>query len=227
MIFFIAFAGCINPGGKNINEGIITYDIQYITDKNTPNVVSLFPEQMQLKFKKDNTVINITGFMGCFNLMYITNLNSNTNYSVLRFLDKKYLYKADINEFPFGYTQMRKMKITYVNDTLTIAGYLCRKALAYCPEIGRDPLELWYTDRIGIQNPNTNNPFREIKGVLLGFQVRLSNIDMCMRAVSVEKAKVDDKEFAIPENCRVISRDEMEQVIGEYTATADSSEIAE
>lgn len=199
-----------------INEGKIVYAIEYPKEEGQTSLVSLLPETMEMKFKGNNTVINITGFMKVFNLIYVSNYKTRTNYSLFRIMNQKMMYKADFSEYPFGYKSMHNIKLTYTDDTLTICGYKCKKILAYCPEASELPYELYYTNDISIKCPNTNTPYHNIDGVLLSFQVRLNNISMNMRAVEVVSEDVDDTEFFIPDDYQSVSREELEAFVDSY-----------
>ena len=221
---FLATISCksLADFGK-IHEGKIVYAIEYPKEEGQTSLVSLLPETMEMKFKNNNSVINITGFMKVFNLIYISNFKTRTNYSMFRIMNQKMMYKADFSEYPFGYKTMQDLKLTYTDDTLTICGYKCKKILAYCPEASPLPYELYYTNDIGIKSPNTNTPYRNIDGVLLSFQVRLNNISMKMRAVEVVSEDVDDAEFIIPDDYQSVSREELEAFVDSYMKGSSSS----
>ena len=218
VLIILATTSCqtITNFGK-ITEGRIVYSIEYPKDAEQSSLVSLLPETMELKFKQDNTVININGFFAIFSLIYISDHNSHTNYSLLRIMNQKKMYKADTDAIPFGYEKMHDIKIEQTADTLTICGYKCKKALAYCPNASQTPYELYYTNEIGIKNPNTNNPFRQVDGVLLGFQVRLSGISMNMRAIEIHEEDVDDSVFNIPDDYEIVTREQLEEFIDSFT----------
>ncbi|MBR6177401.1 MAG: hypothetical protein IKQ70_05895 [Bacteroidales bacterium] len=206
-----------------IHEGKIVYAIEYPKEEGQTSLVSLLPETMEMKFKDNNTVINISGFMKVFNLIYVSNFKTRTNYSLFRIMNQKMMYKADFSEYPFGYKTMQNLKLTYTDDTLTICGYKCKKILAECPEESAQPFELYYTNDINIKSPNTNTPYKSIDAVLMGFQVRLNNINMKMRAIEVVKEDVSDEEFKIPDDYQSVSRAELEEFVDSYMNVGPST----
>lgn len=201
---------------KKIDEGKIIFDIEYLDDEEDNYLIALLPSTMTLKFKDNNTISKIEGFFGAFRLVYISNLKEGKNYSLLRVMDQKYMYKADTVEQPFGYNQMLDISFKYLDDTTSIAGYFCNIAEAYCPAISDKPLMLYYTHDIDIASPNTNTPFKEIQGVLLGFQVRLSGINMKFIANEVVPEEIADEEFLIPDGYKIVSKKELEKVINSF-----------
>ncbi|MCQ2973546.1 MAG: DUF4412 domain-containing protein [Bacteroidales bacterium] len=202
---------------SKIKEGKIIYSIEYPKEEEQSSLVTLLPETMELKFKEDNTVINIKGFFAIFSLIYVSNHETHTNYSLLKIMNQKKMYKADTVDAPFGYEKMKDIEIEYTNDTLTICGFLCKKALAHSKTSKDNVYELYYTNEIGIKNPNTNNPFKQLNGVLLGFQVRLCGIRMNMKAIEISPEPVEDSAFNIPEGYDNLSREELEDFINSFT----------
>ena len=200
---------------KKINEGRIVYKIEYHAPENNV-LVPLLPEKIEMKFKNSNTVININGFMGTFSLNYIAKPNNNKSYSLMRIFDKRYFIDGDSTTLAFGYSSMKNIKIVKTDDTVRIANLLCHKALAYCKEVSEKPFNIYYTYDINIKSPNANNPFKELDGVLLGFEVVLCGIDMKMTALEVVKEKNSDTIFSLPDGYRQISTAEMEDMIKQY-----------
>lgn len=211
---------------KNINEGHIVFNITYLDDIKENHLIALLPSSMTLKFKENRTVSHIEGFFGSFRLTYISDFNSGKNYSLFRILDKKYMYVADTVDEPFGYKDMKNIKIIETTETDTIAGYLCHKAIADCKAISDTPIILYYTYEIDIENPNTNNPFRQIKGVLLAFQVKLVDINMRFRAEKVVREEVDESEFLVPEGFNNVSKEELELMIDNFNNNSEKTTIS-
>lgn len=215
-VLYITISGCNGfPASSKVSEGKITYGIEFFnSDDNV--LVPLLPQKIEMKFKNNNSIIVINGFMGTFSLNYVTLLKKNKSYSMLRVFDKKFIYNGDTSSLSFGYSNMKNVRIEKTNDTATIAGYLCHKALAYCPDVSQNPFELFYTNDIRINRPNVNNPFKDLDGVLLGFQVILCGINMKFTALDVVSEKINDSIFEVPEGYTPISCAEMEDMINQY-----------
>ncbi len=195
---------CSNEGGKVIDEGKIIYyrssPNTWEANKQNENLVYLFPKEIPLFFKNNNTALHINGDLGIFKFKYISDYESGKNYSIMNlgFGTAKLMNVADSSEFAFGYSQMNDMKITNTSDTMTICGYLCKKAIVECPQIDIK-FDVWYTPNIKIKNPNTNTPFKNIPGVPLKFDLIIHGFYMNFEAVAVEYSKVDDSVFEIPD----------------------------
>lgn len=201
---------------KNINEGIIEFEVTYLDDERQNPLIALLPTNMTLKFKDNSTVSHIEGFFGTFRLTYISDSKKGINASLLKVLDKKYIYEVDTTQQAFGYEAMRNLKIENTGKTKLVAGYACQEAKFICEEISKEPLMIYYTNEIEISNPNTNNPFRQINGVLLEFQVKLNDINMKFVAKKVKRENIEDKDFEVPAGYLKVTKAEMEKILESF-----------
>ncbi|MCQ2250997.1 MAG: hypothetical protein MJZ66_07795 [Bacteroidales bacterium] len=227
LILAITAAGCINDaGGRVISEGVITYNMNYPTDT-TLNIdrsliernrksalVSVFPSSIKLYFKDNNTAMVINGWAGAFSFRYINNYEEGKIHTLFRVLDKLD-YCTDSSSMQFGYREMTDMKISYTQDTMTIAGYLCKKAVAEGQNIKTD---VWYTNNIKIKNANTGNPFKNLDGVPLKFNVLLSGFYMEIEADHVEMHNKDNKVvpddiFTVPSDYKSVTEQDLQELL--------------
>ena len=58
--------------------------------------------------------------------------------------------------------------------------------------------KVYYTNEIGITNPNWSNPYSKIDGVLMDFQMERYGVAMHLKAKSVLAQKIDDVTFQLP-----------------------------
>ncbi len=199
--------------GKKLKQGKIEYKINYLDDVRQKPLIALLPHKMITVFKNNSTYSVVEGFL--FKLIYITNHSKGQNITLFQVLDKKYMYFADTAQTPFGYQVDKDLEIIPTNKEKTIAGYKCKHAYAVFPG-QKDTLEIYYTDELGIKDPNCNNPYKKIKGVLMEFTVNMLDINMNFKAEKVKKKKVDSKLFKAPEGYKVISKKEMEDIVDQY-----------
>lgn len=205
----------IFTGGK-INEGSIVYNITYLDDEKDNPLIALLPKTMTTKFKDNNTISTIEGFFQTFKLVYLSNYDEGINYSLLRILDKKYVYEFDTAQAPAGYEGMLDMEIELLDEQIEIAGFKCNTAKAFCPTLSDEPLIIYYTNQIKIAAPNSNNPFKQIDGVLMGFQVKLAGINMKFLAKEVVKEEIDESEFVMPDGYTQVSKSELEEILKSF-----------
>lgn len=173
---------------------------------------------MEIFFKENNTISSIEGSMGLFKMAQIYNADRNKYSTLLKIWNKRYMYeiKADKSKPDFGI--LKNLKIELTEGSKEIAGYNCKRALAYLKGQS-NPLELYYTDEILIDEPNAHNPYTEIKGVLLEFYLYINDIQMHLLADRIENTVVDSTSFLIPPGYKPVTKREMEKIISKLSPT--------
>ncbi len=200
--------------GKKISEGKIVYDIEYLDDSDENSLITLLPKTMTLKFKNNNTSSGI-GLGGLFSLSVISDLESKKSYTLLNIWGQKYIQTINAGEEPAGYN-MPNFTIKETKEEIEIAGYKCHVALLDCENNEIEQIKLFYTKDINIKDSNSNNPFNEIDGVLMGFQLRLLDLNMKFKAKKVIEEKIDDSEFQIPDGYETVTKEEMENILKDF-----------
>ena len=210
---------CNSVSKKGITEGEIVFNIEYLDSERENPLIALLPRKMITVFKNNSSYSLIQGFYGTFKIINIINYDKKESYSILQILDRKYIYISDINSESFGYSAMGKSKIDFNDKVKIIAGYTCNKATAiyqnYLKETN-DTVDIYYANSIKIDNPNSNNPFSEIKGVLMEFTLNMTNINMKFTAEKVNPKKISSEIFNIPKGFKPVSKKELEEVINKF-----------
>ena len=212
---------CAESNDKNIlNEGEIEFEIKYLENERENPLISLLPRKMITIFKNNSTHSLIEGFWGTFKLIYITNHLKGQNVTLFQILDKKYMYLADTSAAPFGYESVTDVKFSFTEEVKNIAGYECNHAFAIFPS-SSDTVEVYYTDQLDIKNPNSNNPYSDICGVLLEFSVKMAGINMMFKAKKITGREININKFNIPTGFKKVSKEEMEKIVNEYNKVTD------
>ncbi len=79
-----------------------------------------------------------------------------------------------------------KAAIIRTNQTDTIAGYFCKKALIVFEDMGMKEIEVYYTDQIKMDSPNWCTQYHEIEGVLMAYEIEEFGIKMRLEAEEVK-----------------------------------------
>ena len=109
--------------------------------------------------------------------------------------------------------------IIFTNEVDTIAGYPCKRAIAVFSKIDQPEIDLWYTDRIDMQNPNWFGPFADVPGVLLRYDVVQYGMRMRLDAISVQPGKVDPTKFDVKEDHDAVAPDVLHHELAEVLGT--------
>jgi hypothetical protein len=199
-------------GGKIVKEGVIEYDITY--PKVDPNsmMVSGLPSKAFLRFKNNNMVNDMSGMMGLISITYISNQTTKKVAQTLTLINKKYVSDISTDE-------MKQMNDSYLTgitqgkNTEVIAGLKCKEAIVKL--VNGEEVHVFYTNEIGIKNPNWSNPYSKIDGVMMDFTMERYGLAMHLKAKSVLAQKVDDAAFDIPDDHKKISFAELEKILQE------------
>lgn len=196
-----------------MDEGLIEYDIKYIEDEKDNPLISLLPTTMTVKFKDNSSIQKIEGWMGIFSMAGIHDAESGKNSALLKIMNEKYCYQSNFEGEPFGFDAMPGMKIELVEGTKEIAGQVCKRAHISFEDPEVEPFDVYYIEKVALKDPNCHNPFREIPGVLLEYQMVFQKIRMELVATKIEKAEILDEDFAIPDGYEMVSKEKIQEVI--------------
>jgi hypothetical protein len=205
-------------GGKAIKEGVIEYDITY--PKADPNsmMISGLPSKAFLRFKDNNMVNDMSGMMGLISITYISNQTTKKVAQTLTLINKKYVSDISVEE-------MNKMNGSYLSgiepgkNTQEIAGFKCKEEIVKLQN--GESIHVFYTNDIGITNPNWSNPYSKIDGVLMDFQMERYGLAMHLKAKSVLVQKIEDTAFDIPDDHKKIPFAELEKILQELNPASN------
>lgn len=204
--------------GQDITEGIIEYDITY--PKLDPNsmMISGMPDKAYLRFKDNNTSNDMSGMMGLISITYIANHSKKSVQQTLTLINKKYasnIPDEDLVKLNDSYVE----SVDKGKNKKEIAGYKCKEAMVKLKN--GEQTTVYYTNDIGISNPNWSNPYNKIDGVLMDFQMERYGIAMHLVAKSVISQKVDLEAFEISSDHKVIPYAELEKILMELNPSSD------
>ena len=211
IIIVLFFWSCDSSmfSGK-LNEGVITYNLEYLDDGSEKPIIELLPTDMTITFKKHYSIQVVEGWMGIFRIAGIRHNKENTKTALLEIMADKYIYTVRGKGEAFGFNPMKGKKIKFEDETKEIAGYNCKKAVVTWEN---KTFDVYYTDEIKIEDPNWNNPYPEIDGVLMEYQIDMFGIRTQITAKSVEEKDIEEETFDIPADYKKVSKKEMEDVI--------------
>jgi hypothetical protein len=198
--------------GKYEN-GLIEYKISYIENELKQISPALLPKKMKLEFSPDYSTNTIEGFMGFFKLSSITNFNHKKCSTILEVLNKKYLFKGKKGESMCCFDENPDMEIEFTDDIKVIAGLNSKRVIIELPDKG-ETFDVYYTDEIAIEDPNSTNPYNQIDGVLMEFQLKLDYLKMKFVAekfVPAQNNKI--KKIKKQSDYQEVSREQMTYII--------------
>ncbi len=204
--------------GKNVSEGVIEYDITY--PKLDPNnmMVSGLPNKAYLRFKNNNTVNDMSGMMGLINITYIARHDKSVAQT-LTLINKKYV--SDISADDLTHLNDSYLdKIEQGKNTQNIAGFNCKEAIVSLKN--GETIHVYYTNDIGVTDPNWSNPYSKIDGVLMEFEMERYGVAMHLKAKAVVAQQVEDNAFDVSESdYKKIPFNELEKILQELNPVSN------
>lgn len=196
------------PRRPAIKEGKVYYSLTYpyYTDE---FMVVLLPDVMTMEFK-NNVYKNTVTKGGLFTTTLISDCNKKELVLMLDFGSKRIYTKLDsiqIHDY-LGTYPIPDLITIPTNDSL--AGLHCEKFEAVYQKLddGYD-CEIYTTDEIALTKSNWCNPFSELPGVMLEYEVSQYGLVTRMKADSLVQETVSDDIFVIPSEFKEVSLEQM------------------
>lgn len=206
-LVLFTFVGCKGASDKKISEGIIEYELTYPYFKD-PFMKSMLPSKMTLEFK--DGIYKSTIEKSMFGTTLISNCRDSVLIMTFHFGKKQYYAEldaalTDTMILKNGIPDLIKLKATD-----SVAGLLCEKYMSVFDNLndGYDG-EVFETDQIDLKGSNWSNPYRELKGVLLGYEIDQFGLQMRFRATQVKDTVINDSIFNIPANYKKVPLERM------------------
>ncbi len=193
---------------KNVSEGVIEYQVTYPKLEPGNPMATFLPDKAYLHFKDDKMVTEMSGLM--FRISYISNQSSSSVEQTFALLGQKKV--SDISA-----KELKKLNGSFLTSiekgtkTKAIAGFACKEALVKLKS--GESIQVFYTNDIGINNPNWSNPYTKIDGVLMDFQLESYGLFMHLTANKVLPESVEDSSFDVSKDHTKIPFSELEEML--------------
>lgn len=200
-------------------EGTITYEVSFPYEENTI-ILELYPKEMLFDFKDDKMKASLKSTWGIVSSELIIDNDQKSYTQMLKSFGDKYQMTLVGDEIKLWLERNPGIRIEESTDTLTIAGYLCNKSVAYFTNDSFPPIDLYYTKELKFKNPNWWNQFNQLDGFLLGYEVEQYGKRMRLRAKDVKFQAIPDQAFLVPTEYKKLSFNEMtsqlDKVVNEF-----------
>ena len=195
------------------DNGRIEYRISYLENNHSQISTNLLPKKMRLEFNQEYSVNIIEGFMGVFRLNNITYFKHKKCSTLLEVFNKNFVYLGRRGDEMCCFEEMDNMDVRETNETKTIAGLKCYKAIVTIKK-NNEVFDIYYTKDIRLANPNVTNPYKKVNGVLVEFQLSMSGLKMRFEANKFESFNHNSmKEPVLPKNSSNVTRDQMAVIL--------------
>ncbi|NNK80690.1 MAG: hypothetical protein HKO93_04255 [Flavobacteriales bacterium] len=191
--------------GDYIEEGKIEFDVSFPHIEEDNVMSSILPEKMSMTFKGNRYNSEFNTYGGVFKNKICVD-TENREYSQMLKIFKKRLAcnydKVDIDEMMLDFPPFTIIESDIVD---TLAGIPCKKAKGVFYDLDTEEIDIYYTDKIKVDNPNWCSPFSELDGFLMGYDVDMFDIRLRLTAQNIEEVEVSEDEFLIADDYKMVS----------------------
>jgi hypothetical protein len=208
VIFAMTSYSCSTKGGKNIDQGEIHYNIDYSASIGSIPI-AVMPKNLIVSFKDDKILFALISPIGNSGILNLSNPDKDIYDTYFSILTLRYYYAAKKGEMFPGFEAMSGMEIRKTEKTLVLCGYSCKNAEVTFPTNRAKIFDVWYTNEIGVKNPNASSPFQEIDGVMMSFFFLIGHTELHFNAETIYRKDIPDQMFERREKFVRVSREEI------------------
>ena len=202
-----------------ISEGTIEYKVSFPEISDESITATLLPETMIYSFKENQFASFFEAAGGVFKNKIIANRTNKRVDHELKVFRKQIKVMMDETDVLQMLADYPKMTVIKTDDTDSIAGLPCKKALIVFEEVEIPEIEVYYTNEIKMDTPNWCTQYHEIEGVLMAYEIEEFGIRMRLEATSVDPSEVSPELLSPDEGYQSISRDEMDVELAQLVET--------
>ena len=193
-------------------EGVVEYAITY---ENLPPEMeehkSLFPTEAKSTIKGHMVKMEQPLSMGMKQVTIMDN-KAESGVLLMDMMGQKNAIVLDKESREKFEEEQPETEFEYLNETKTIAGYDCKKALMKMNDGEKDiVLEVYYTPEIASSGMHQMSG---LKGFPLQYSTSAGQFVMTLTAQNVEEKKISEEEFTIPEGYQHITLDQFQKTLG-------------
>ena len=175
---------------------------------------SMMPTEMTMKLTSDKQSMAMN--FGMMEQKTISDAATQQSSSMMNIMGQKLVIKVNagqIKEQRLKEGETSGVKLT--DETKTIAGYPCKKAIITKKLNGADvSMEVFYSDDIDVSKLMFANSIPEVKGLPLEFTMKNGPMSFKMTARSIKKENIPDSEFVVPTDYKAVTTEELKTMFG-------------
>ena len=216
-VWFVASCSSLSKAGADI-EGKIVYEISYPYE--TPSVMmDLYPKEMTVTFKDNKLHSSIKSEYDMLTTDFIVDNTQIEFAQLLKNMSKRSAMKMNKEQTMHWFDEMPGYKLEKTAETKLICGYKCYKTIAHPEDPAKPTIDIYATRSIGLDNSNWWNPYNQLEGFMMAYDIEQYGICMRMKAKRVCFEKVEPTEFDIPQTYTMTDAPTMQGLLTEVVET--------
>jgi GLPGLI family protein len=192
-------------------KGVITMNLSYTGNIDAATLAQQ-PKLVTIKVMGNKQKMSMA--VGPVTIDVISNGDAKETITLIDMMGQKKYYKTTSAEIEAELAEQGAPEIIYLDESKTIAGYNCKKAL-YITDAdggGKDTTAVYYSEELGGLMLNYGSTFQGLKGFALEYVIKQQDIITTFSASEVKKNGVKDTDFMIPTDYVELTPEEKEQM---------------
>jgi hypothetical protein len=216
VVLFSAFVfqSCNNIPYFGHQEGKIIYDVAFPYES-IDIKLALFPSEMTCIFDGEHQHTRIESAYGIVKSEFIIDHKKKEFNHLLACFGSDYVMHLNEGEYNEWIKQFPSVRLEATEETMMIAGYECKKTIAYFKSDSLPSVDLYSTTKLDLDGNNWWNTYAGVEGTLLGYDIEQYGRRMQVRAREVIFQKTSQEDFLIPSSYTPISASEMKAKLDE------------
>lgn len=207
---FLSSCAVFQGGSKSSTfEGKIKYQIDLQDNNLPPEALATMPTTSTVYVKGSKSLTEMISTM--LSRKTIKDAETMTATTLLEVLGQKFAIAQSKEELMEQSQEAPKLEFT--ENTKTILDYEAKEVLV-TPKDG-ETYSVFYTPEIVVENHNFDSPvFSKINGLPLEFSIHSEQLKMKFTVTEIERKKISDEMFIIPEGFQKVTQEELQMMFG-------------
>ena len=188
-----------------MTEGHIRYKVTYPDMDEDNMMASILPDEMEVTFKGNQYNSEFNTYGGIFKNKVTIDSEKEKYSQMLKIFKKKIACDYDPVDIDELMQDFPPFVIMESGITDTLAGVPCKRAHGVFYDLNARDIDIYYSDKIGVKNPNWCSPFNEISGFMLGYDIHMFDIRMRLMANEISQEEVPESEFVMDADYKQVS----------------------
>jgi GLPGLI family protein len=191
---------------KKLSEGTISYDIVINTSSNKPQAADFFDGATSTVYLKGNkSRTEMVSSLGTQSTIIDGSKNAIT--ILKEYGDQKYLINLTPSNWKEANQKNEKVEFTYTDETKTILGYNCKKAIGKLAD--GTTFTVWYATDLVPDNKDFQYVNRSLPGLAMEYESNVGNFKVTYTVSKINLNPVPAAKFDLPKSgFRVLNYEE-------------------
>ncbi|MFN5294806.1 MAG: hypothetical protein ACK5BL_04705 [Flavobacteriales bacterium] len=216
-VWFVASCSSLSKAGADI-EGKIVYEISYPYEPQSV-MMDLYPKEMTVTFKENKLHSSIKSEYDMLTTDFIVDNTQKEFAQLLKNMSERSAMKMNKEQTMHWFDEMPGYRLEKTTETKIICGYKCYKTIAHPEDPAKPTIDIYATRSIGLDNSNWWNPYRDLEGFMMAYDIEQYGICMRMKAKRVCFERVEPTEFDIPQTYTMTDAPTMQGLLTEVVET--------